>query len=310
MALIECKECGKEVSSFAKHCPNCGYPIAEINSVIPEETEQEFPQLPTVMNVGTQVEPEPFHTTIVTDAYFLHELNYTKYLKDGKVTLHVMTRGIEIEQPESEFATRNNLFISYDQIINMTYLEHEHFMNGENFDVKKAIVGKLLLGNMGMVLGGLKGLEKKKIANYCLVINFYDVYTRDIQTLLILTKEHPLSFINECKAQQDMKNPPKGTYGSCNLLDDNNNLDEKKVIEAIPLVDRDTLIREITLAMHVTHYDALMTFKKIREAYNIDINTISPDASSKSEWSTIHTLIMILVIIYIIVIIILLSQLF
>jgi uncharacterized membrane protein YvbJ len=27
MALIKCKECGKEVSSEAKNCPNCGYPI-------------------------------------------------------------------------------------------------------------------------------------------------------------------------------------------------------------------------------------------------------------------------------------------
>lgn len=28
MALIKCPECGKEVSSNAASCPNCGYPIA------------------------------------------------------------------------------------------------------------------------------------------------------------------------------------------------------------------------------------------------------------------------------------------
>lgn len=27
MALIKCKECGKEVSDKAKSCPNCGAPI-------------------------------------------------------------------------------------------------------------------------------------------------------------------------------------------------------------------------------------------------------------------------------------------
>ena len=27
MALKKCKECGKEVSSKAKNCPNCGAPI-------------------------------------------------------------------------------------------------------------------------------------------------------------------------------------------------------------------------------------------------------------------------------------------
>ena len=33
MALIECPECGRKVSSMAKVCPDCGYPIAEINPV-------------------------------------------------------------------------------------------------------------------------------------------------------------------------------------------------------------------------------------------------------------------------------------
>ena len=32
MAIIKCPECGKEVSDKAKVCPNCAYPIAELNS--------------------------------------------------------------------------------------------------------------------------------------------------------------------------------------------------------------------------------------------------------------------------------------
>lgn len=31
MALIECPECGRKVSSMAKVCPDCGYPIESIN---------------------------------------------------------------------------------------------------------------------------------------------------------------------------------------------------------------------------------------------------------------------------------------
>ena len=31
MALINCPECGKEVSSVAMSCPSCGHPIAEPN---------------------------------------------------------------------------------------------------------------------------------------------------------------------------------------------------------------------------------------------------------------------------------------
>src|SRR5215470_3664665 len=29
MALIQCPECGQQVSTAAKACPNCGYPVAE-----------------------------------------------------------------------------------------------------------------------------------------------------------------------------------------------------------------------------------------------------------------------------------------
>ena len=32
MALITCPECGKQVSSFAPMCPNCGYPMVSMNS--------------------------------------------------------------------------------------------------------------------------------------------------------------------------------------------------------------------------------------------------------------------------------------
>ena len=27
MALINCPECGKEISDQVKNCPNCGYPL-------------------------------------------------------------------------------------------------------------------------------------------------------------------------------------------------------------------------------------------------------------------------------------------
>lgn len=32
MALIKCKECGKEISDMAKNCPNCGCPVTKENS--------------------------------------------------------------------------------------------------------------------------------------------------------------------------------------------------------------------------------------------------------------------------------------
>lgn len=37
MAMINCPECGKEVSSEATACPNCGHPIAQISASAPIE---------------------------------------------------------------------------------------------------------------------------------------------------------------------------------------------------------------------------------------------------------------------------------
>lgn len=34
MALIKCPECGKEVSSVAKNCPFCGFPVSKAQSNI------------------------------------------------------------------------------------------------------------------------------------------------------------------------------------------------------------------------------------------------------------------------------------
>ena len=45
VALIKCEECGKEVSDKAKSCPNCGYPIAEVEGEVKIYFEQSHGQL-------------------------------------------------------------------------------------------------------------------------------------------------------------------------------------------------------------------------------------------------------------------------
>lgn len=40
MALITCRECGKEISDQAEKCPNCGYPIAKPEVIQAEITHK------------------------------------------------------------------------------------------------------------------------------------------------------------------------------------------------------------------------------------------------------------------------------
>ena len=60
MALINCPECGKEVSDKAPTCPNCGVPIASKSNIQPgsiqtiEETSKRF-KLITIFSVLTMI---------------------------------------------------------------------------------------------------------------------------------------------------------------------------------------------------------------------------------------------------------------
>ena len=42
MALINCPECGKEISDKAASCPNCGYPICEPASSQVQQAQEEY----------------------------------------------------------------------------------------------------------------------------------------------------------------------------------------------------------------------------------------------------------------------------
>jgi hypothetical protein len=42
LALVKCKECGKEVSEFAVSCPNCGFPLSKSEFALPEMKEATF----------------------------------------------------------------------------------------------------------------------------------------------------------------------------------------------------------------------------------------------------------------------------
>lgn len=42
MALVTCKECGKEISDIAQVCPNCGYPIQAVKNAQIDKKNREY----------------------------------------------------------------------------------------------------------------------------------------------------------------------------------------------------------------------------------------------------------------------------
>ena len=51
MALISCSECGKQISSLAKSCPNCGCPVVSFSGIVSIKT----PRYESSMFISTKV---------------------------------------------------------------------------------------------------------------------------------------------------------------------------------------------------------------------------------------------------------------
>jgi len=49
MALINCPECGKQISDQAKNCPDCGYPINSEVIIVDKRNNRELKAPPTVV---------------------------------------------------------------------------------------------------------------------------------------------------------------------------------------------------------------------------------------------------------------------
>ena len=238
MALIKCPECGNDVSSVAISCPKCGYPITSSNSTPnvsanpsvsnAKDDDESFPQLPTLMDVGKQL--SLFSVPEITDAYFMSELNATNYIPEGKVNIAARTNGISIHSGLKNFP------ISFEQIIELKSISHQQLSSEGKSILGRAAAGWLLLGPAGAIVGGLTGLGSKTIGNYLFTITFWDVYTHKQQTIFICTKKSSSDFIKHVEAERKKNNTPDGYLFVCNILDNNGQLSDDKVIEALKKV--------------------------------------------------------------------------
>lgn len=258
MALVKCPECGYEVSSIAVSCPKCGYPIASNSQNNIEEPQISFPVLPVVMNVGKQI-TNWSGDAAVQKAYYLAEINYTNYINEGKVSILAHTNGICIVSGLKFF------YISHEQLIDMKFTTHKQLATEEKSVIGRAVVGGLLLGPFAAVVGGISGIgsKTKTLGNYLFVINFWDVYTHSIQTLLFCTECESLEFIDRVNSEKQKQNHPEGNNYVCNIVDDKGTLSEEKVIEALKAVGETALAKEIGCIEGCGEMTALQKVKNI-----------------------------------------------
>ena len=279
MALIKCPECGNEVSSSAVSCPKCGYPIANTLAVncgsgvaVNNQTgsneavvKEPFPSLPTVMNVGKQITNWGLDAAI-QGAYYLQEINYTNYIKEGKVDIMAHTNGICIS------GGLNFFYISHDQIIDMKFVTHKQLATEKKSVIGRAVVGGVLLGPLAAVVGGMSGIgtKTKKLGDYLLVINFWDVYTHQVQTIFICTKIEYINFINRVEKEKAQHNTPEGNNYVCNILDDKGLISDSKAIEALKVVGEMSLAKAVGIIEGCGDMTALQMIKEIGSRNQVD----------------------------------------
>lgn len=277
MALTKCPECGNEVSSSASACPKCGYPIANLPSASRNvdpfvqatasnneiEFHEQFPVLPTVMNVGKQIWGLD---TIIPDTYYVQEINYTKYIKEGKVNVMAHTNGICIS------SGLNYFYISHDQIIDMKFVTHKQLTTEKKSVIGRAVVGGVLLGPLAAVVGGMSGIgtKTKTLGNYLFVINFWDVYTYQVQTIFICTKGEYPKFINRVEKEKEQHNTPEGNNYVCNILDSKGSISDAKAIEALKIVGEMELASAIGKIEGCGDASALQKVKSIGTRNQVD----------------------------------------
>ncbi len=191
MALINCFECGKEVSDKALSCPHCGVPFEKV-SVATENISQissnleelKFPDLPADLSIGKQITNWSFDSAF--DGFFDGRENLISKIPSGKVNVLLHTHGLQIVSGLNFYPIHNA------QIISLRKTTQEELTKMDKSVIGRAVVGGLILGPLGAIVGGMSGIGSKEkfINKQYFVINFWDIETKSAQTILIGSTEN------------------------------------------------------------------------------------------------------------------------
>lgn len=174
MALINCPECEKQVSDKAKTCPNCGFPIENVDKV--DEALLQFPELPNDLSIGKPI------TNWAGNTYF-------KGVYDGENVIKKITPGVtHVSMCENGIAISGAFFtnpypIHDSQVISLKQISRTELGSASKDIVGRAVVGALIYGPAGAVIGALTAKNQQN--QHYLIINYWDTESKQAQSLLI-----------------------------------------------------------------------------------------------------------------------------
>ena len=202
MALINCPECGKEISDKAISCPNCGVPLSKEISQLEKKNEEQmeilpFPNLPENLDIADKL-PIGLLTQLLK--VFDGRENTLSVIPSGKVTVLLHTHGIQLMSGLNFYPIHNS------QIISLKTVSQEELVKTDKSVIGRAVVGGLILGPLGAIVGGMSGIGSKEkfINKQYFIINFWDTITQSAQSILISSTEG--TKINSFIARQAKEN--------------------------------------------------------------------------------------------------------
>jgi hypothetical protein len=178
MALINCAECGHQVSSLATACPQCGCPInADASVPSPGVKEPKLPDNLWLLNKSSMFGLTP-------------NMNFGKVAKDcqligsppgSSITIDRYAEGLQISGIGDDGFAR----LHYSQIVAMHHLEAVKVKKEGKSVIGRALLGAVLFGPLGAVVGGVSGVGNKETAidGYRLV--YWNSEAKRYDTLLV-----------------------------------------------------------------------------------------------------------------------------
>ena len=222
MALIRCSECGKEFSSKASACPNCGCPTSEMN-INPKEDESPAEDLSAIWKtvpskVSAPAAPAHPHVTQKVSAVKIDEANHMFQINgtvptNGKKTgiigksfkgiMAVSTMGLSLAAEKMISGGKKagtNKWFPFSALISYELLEDDSLVTSGG--VGQALIGGAVFGGAGAVAGAITGkrTQKKKVESLYIKVTLNDFNTPCILIPLITkpmktsSKEYQVAF--------------------------------------------------------------------------------------------------------------------
>ena len=270
-----CPNCGNELESGVKFCPNCGQKITNDEELVQtpihievEDTRKElaFPEFPAIMNVGKQIANWK-GDAYIPNAFFSYDVNSIRAIPEGKVGVAAHTNGICIIGGTSFY------YIHHMQIVNMSCVKGEQLISKDKSVIGRAAVGAILLGPLGAIIGGMSGIgsKVKKVGKFFLVINYWDVVSHQVQTLLVSMTDEYVQFIKRAEEEKEKNNTPEGNNYVINIHCNNGDIDSDKVIAVVKKIGAQKLAMIMESSENIGFQTAMQKIRDIAKGRNIDL---------------------------------------